>query len=163
VEVKIQLQAMQQAAGQDDREARIQQLLAQVADLQAQGRAQQEALEVEIARSAKAVEVVTQQAATVKNNHAEYGNSPQKEPKTSSGGSDSAQGDDAQNELLGQPMAHSLRLLREALKGRLGGMHEQLLSMNMVKETLEADVQTIQMAHDMVTKDFLSVQQVCTA
>ena len=49
-------------------------------------------------------------------------------------------------------MARSLRLLHEALKSRLAGMNDQLLSMNTVKETLESDIQTLQMAHDMVSK-----------
>jgi len=162
-ELKAAVEALQLAAGPDDREARIKKLETRVAELEGLSRAMQETVEVEISRSARAVEVVLQKAAMIKNNRQEYGNSPQKEPK----GSENANVDDAQDNLLGKPMAHSLRLLHEALKHRLSGMHDQLLSMSMVKDSLETEVQTLQMAQDVVTKDFLTVQQelevMCTA
>ena len=145
------VETLQQAAGQDDKEARIRALEAQVIQLQSQAHQLQEHLEVELSRSAKAVEVVTQRAAAIKNNNQEYGNSPLK-------GSLEGRAVDSQENLLGEPMAHALRLLQDSLKGRLASMHEQLLSMNIVKETLETDVQTLQMAQDIVNKDFLSVQ-----
>jgi len=152
-DLKAAVESLQLAASQDDREARIKKLEARVSELEAQSRSMQETLEVEISRSERAVEVVSRKAAAIKNNHQEYGNSPQKEPKSSE------KADDAQDNLLGQPMAHSLRLLEEALQSRLSGMHDQLLSMSFVKDSLETEVQTLQMAQEVVTKDFLIVQQ----
>ena len=145
---------LQKSAEEDDREARIKELEARVAELEGQSRVMQEQLEVEVSRSARAVEVVTQRAASVKSNNHEYGNSPQKETRDREVG-----GENAQDTLLGAPMARALRLLHEATKGRLGSMNDQLLSMNHVKETLETDMQTLQMAQDIVNNDFLSVQQ----
>jgi uncharacterized coiled-coil protein SlyX len=160
---KKELEAANRAAeelrltlGTDDRNAKIRALEARVAELEGLTRSMQEQVEVEAARAARAVDAVTQNAASIKMNHQEYGNSPQKDARDKDSG---AAATNAHDSLLGTPMSHALRLLTDAVKSRIGSMNEQLLSMNIVKESLETDVQTLQMSQEIVNKDFLTVQQ----
>ena len=137
--------------------ARIAELEAQLKTVNAELRSTQERLEEEIARSARTVEAISQRASSVKNNNAEYGNSPQKESAQVIAAAAQSAGKAAA--LLGDDMSTALERLDEALRHRLAGINDQLLSMSIVKDSLEIDIETMTTSADMVNKDFLQVQQ----
>lgn len=129
------------AAAQQVISEEVERLKAALAAARGEVEACQESLEAETGRSLAAVKEVIARGMDI-----------------SSGGGGSGGGGEGSSRGLSEEMRRALTLLDEGLAGRESGRREELVSINSVKEALEAENQSLTLNMDLLNKDLLSVQ-----